>query len=162
MFEFQNVRFNEFAMDMNRLKTRISQMKEQDLIPASLIKIKCKKFTIEFVPVINISHAFESKKNEMNSSMHFEFLQPHNPAKVYKLKMFRTGIVDVPGVQGDFEQSDIFQTLEEFAAFYNKLFGDPDYPIQLVNHDVVMANFVSRLPTTESQRIDLVKAVQQV
>jgi len=92
---------------------------------------------------------------DFNSQITFTVISGRDSTKVYKIKVFRTGRIQLPGMQPAFID-DVIECLERVADIFNDLLKPPE-PVQLVSLRPVMKNYKFVVKDMENKILKLSK-----
>jgi hypothetical protein len=130
------VLFNDFLMDIHVMANNLNILMKNrsSAVPSNLLSIKAKKFEIFFNhkdSCVNCTPHYESTTNEMNSSMEFQYQarkkddkirRGKKSEKVYILRLFRNGMLQIPGVADHFPMSEAAHAVNHMIQLYETLF----------------------------------------
>ena len=93
----------------------------------------------------------------MNASLLFQYKSLVYPDKVYKVKLFANGMVQIPGVKDCYEHSEVPHVLARILKLFQLLTGCQD--VRVGSHYPALSNYNAQL--YEVIKVDLVKFVKK-
>ncbi len=155
VIELSGVRFNDFRVEVGVLSRVLNQEKR---LANKLRSIQSKRFAVFILEdrVITQSSVV-SKHNQMNSSIEFVYQSALNNSKQYKLRLFRNGMLQIPGVTDCYAMSEVKGLVGELISLYQLMF-ECRTSVQVMNHHIAMCNYLAEFKLLPAQRLDIVKA----
>jgi hypothetical protein len=152
----------------------------QDMNPEVLLNqhlgrvelIECRKFSIVIEKGVAQSITYtHGTMGKMNASLLFHCRSRINQDKVYKIKLFTNGMVQIPGVTQDFKHSEVPAALEMILRVYRILSNQQKtviggHYIALINYtaaiNVPSKNIVTRRGRVEQTVIDVISLINKI
>ena len=136
MLEITGIVFNDFRIDIDKLQTGLRKLRAQWPDLGGLLSISSKRFDVTIAQSknahtqpdagISANGSVISKQHQMNSSIEFHYQslpkQNSSESKIYKLRMFRNGMLQIPGVVDAWALSDVQYSVTALLEMYTSIF----------------------------------------